>query len=65
MLVLTRQVGETIVIDNDIKVTIGSIVKGQVRVVIDAPRDVLVLRKEIIGKSKKNRVMDGSGDVER
>jgi|GEM_PF-3708323 len=65
MLVLTRQVGETIVIDDDIHVTIGSIVKGQVRVLIDAPQDVLILRKEIIGRSKRNRGMNGGGDVER
>ena len=47
MLILTRRIGETIVVGNDIKLTVVSINGNQVRVGIDAPRDVAVHREEI------------------
>ena len=50
MLVLTRKVGESINIGNDIKVTIINTEGGQVRVGIEAPKDVIVHRTEIYNK---------------
>lgn len=47
MLVLTRRVGETIVIDHDICVTIVSVRGERVRLGITAPRVVQVDREEI------------------
>ena len=47
MLILTRRVGETVVIGEDIKVTVLSVWGNQVRVGIDAPKDVAVHREEI------------------
>ena len=47
MLVLTRKVGESINIGNNIKVTIINMDGGQVRLGIDAPRDVIVHREEV------------------
>jgi carbon storage regulator len=47
MLVLTRRIGEEIVIDNNIRVTIVSIDGGKVRVGISAPPEVRVDRQEI------------------
>lgn len=47
MLVLTRKVGESINIGNNIKVTIINMDGGQVRLGIEAPRDVIVHREEI------------------
>jgi len=47
MLVLTRKVGEEIVIDNNIRVTITSIKGDKVRIGITAPPDVTVDRAEI------------------
>ncbi len=47
MLILTRKIGESINIGNDIKVTVVSIEGGQARLGIDAPRDVIVHREEI------------------
>lgn len=47
MLILTRKVGESIVIDDDIKVTILGVKGMQVRIGIDAPKDVQVHREEI------------------
>ncbi len=47
MLVLTRRVGEEIVIDGDIRVTVLEVRGNQVRLGIVAPQDVRVLRQEL------------------
>lgn len=47
MLILTRRIQETIVIGNDIKVTILGVQGGQVRIGVEAPKDVPVDREEI------------------
>lgn len=48
MLVLTRQLGETIAIGDDITVAVLSLNGIQVRLGIDAPKDVIVLREELL-----------------
>jgi len=50
MLVLTRKVGEGINIGTDVKVTIINIEGGQVRIGIEAPKDVIIHREEIYNK---------------
>ncbi|MFN3881468.1 MAG: carbon storage regulator CsrA [Nitrincola lacisaponensis] len=47
MLILTRRINETLVIDNDIRVTILGVKGNQIRIGIDAPNDVEVHREEI------------------
>ncbi len=47
MLVLTRRVGETIRIGDEISVRVIEIQRGQVRVAIDAPRSIPIHREEI------------------
>jgi carbon storage regulator len=48
MLVLTRREGEVFVIGDDIEIEILDIKPGVIRVGIRAPRDVRVLRKELV-----------------
>lgn len=47
MLVLTRRAGESIVIGNDVTVTVLEVRGDQIRLGIDAPRDVPIHREEI------------------
>lgn len=47
MLVLTRRLGETIVIGNNIRLTVVSIGPGRVKLGIEAPADVRIDRQEI------------------
>jgi carbon storage regulator len=47
MLILTRSVGQTIMIGDDITVTVFHVDGGQVKIGIDAPREVAVHREEI------------------
>jgi len=46
MLVLTRKIGEAVLIGNDVRVTIVQIRGKQVRLGIEAPPDLLILREE-------------------
>lgn len=46
MLVLTRKVGETIRIGDDIVVTVLEVRRGQVRIGVDAPRQVRIVRTD-------------------
>lgn len=47
MLILTRKTGETITIGDNIQIQVLSVKGGQVRIGIDAPREVLVNREEV------------------
>ncbi len=47
MLLLTRKKGESIMIDDDIKVTVLFIHGNQVRIGIDAPQNIVVNREEV------------------
>lgn len=47
MLVLTRRAGESIVIGNDVTVTVLEVRGDQIRIGIDAPKDVPIHREEV------------------
>lgn len=47
MLVLSRRVGESIVIGNEVVVTVLDVRGDQIRVGVDAPRDVQIHREEV------------------
>ena len=59
MLILTRRVGETVMIGNDVTVTILGVKGNQVRVGVNAPRDVAVHREEIFERIKREE-QDGT-----
>ena len=55
MLVLTRRVGETIVIDHDIRITIASVRGERVRLGITAPKFVQVDREEVYERRAESK----------
>ncbi|MGI9324603.1 MAG: carbon storage regulator CsrA [Pseudomonadales bacterium] len=62
MLILTRRIGESIAIGDDIKVTVLSVNGNQVRVGIDAPRNVPVHREEVYDRiSDEQKQQKGRG----
>ena len=61
MLILTRRVGETIMIDDDVSITVLGIKGNQVRIGIEAPKDVAVHREEIYERIQKEKRKNGNG----
>jgi carbon storage regulator len=55
MLILTRRVGETVMIGNEVTVTVLGVKGNQVRLGINAPKDVAVHREEIFERIKAER----------
>ena len=62
MLILTRRVGETVMIGNDVTVTVLGVKGNQVRVGINAPKNVAVHREEIYERIKREQQGDSQGD---
>ena len=52
MLVLTRRINERIIIGDDIIVTVLEVHGDQVRIGIDAPRDIKVFREEVLKRDQ-------------
>lgn len=55
MLILQRKEGQSLTIDERIVITIQEIGQGRVRLSVDAPRDITVLRTELIEAQQENR----------
>lgn len=61
MLILTRRVGEALMIGDNVTVTILGVKGSQVRVGIDAPKDVTVHREEIFKRIQEESKDSDSG----
>jgi len=56
MLILTRRIQETIIIGDDVKITVLGVNGKQVRIGIDAPKEVAVHRSEIYDRIKREQL---------
>ena len=61
MLILTRRVGETLMIGDSVTVTVLGVKGNQVRVGITAPKDVAVHREEIFQRIGRENAGGGEG----
>jgi len=61
MLILTRRVNETLNIGDDVQVTVLGVKGNQVRIGINAPRDVAVHREEIYLRIKREERLKKEG----
>lgn len=55
MLILRRRAGETLVIGENVKITVMDVYEGGVRLAIDAPKSIPVLRSELLQAVDANR----------
>ena len=63
MLILTRRVGETVMIGDEVTITVLGVKGNQVRVGINAPKHVAVHREEIYERIKREQQSgEASGD---
>jgi len=60
MLILTRRVGETLMIGDEVTVTVLGVKGNQVRIGVNAPRDVAVHREEIYERIKREQAEGAS-----
>jgi carbon storage regulator len=62
MLILTRRIGETLIIGDDVNITVLGVKGNQVRLGINAPKDVSVHREEIYLRIQQEK--EGTSDTD-
>ena len=60
MLVLHRKKGESLIIDDNIKITIVDISGEKVKIAVEAPKEIPILRSELVNAAEANKEAAGS-----
>jgi carbon storage regulator len=63
MLILTRRLGESIIIEDNIKITVVDINKQQIKLGIDAPKNITINREEIALKIKEENQLSSASVI--
>ena len=63
MLELTRSLGESLIIVDDIVVTVSDISNNQIKLGINAPKDVAINREEVIREINEENVLSSASDI--
>jgi len=60
MLILTRRIGETLMVGDDVTITVLGVKGNQVRIGVNAPKDVAVHREEIYQRIQQEKTGEDS-----
>ena len=60
MLILTRRIGETLMVGDDVTITVLGVKGNQVRIGVNAPKDVAVHREEIYERIQNEKAGEDS-----
>jgi carbon storage regulator len=65
MLILNRKAGESIILDDNIEIKILDVKDGKIKIGIEAPADVYILRKEVYEeiKNQNKRSLESQIDI--
>ncbi|MBE6051342.1 MAG: carbon storage regulator CsrA [Clostridium sp.] len=56
MLVITRKEGQSILLGDNIEITVTKVADGSVKLAIDAPKETIILRKELYNEIEKENI---------
>ena len=66
MLVLKRKAGESIIVADNIEIKIIEVEEGRIKIGIDAPKEVSIIRKEVLEETKsENKTAAESRNIDK
>ncbi len=63
MLILTRKLGESIIIDEDVQISVIEINKNNIKIGVNAPKELSIFREEVFLKIKEENTQSSSSGI--
>ncbi len=63
MLILTRKLGESVIIGDNVKITVVDVGKHQIKLGVEAPKSVIVHREEVYLKIKEENELASTSNI--